>query len=189
MPANKNVPNGFTQALNQSADHTARIQMFATAAGDATPLFLGDLVKQVAGADANGVTNVTAITAVADLPLGVVVGIIPDMTNLNLRYKLASSVRYVLVDVNPDTVYEAQASAATGVSALTKNVQPTIAGGNTTTGRSLGQLDSATFAVTATHMFQVVGVANRVDNDITFNNARLLVRFNRQRYNPGTAGI
>ena len=139
--------------------------------------FVGDLVKFVtdgaaAGKVVNGMkcdgmiqgTTQTATTTGADT-IGVIVGFLPDLTNLATNYRVASTDRIALVCTGRDVVYEIQEDA------VGANLAPAdmglctavvVTAGSTTTGRSKHSIDSnATAAVTATLPVRLIGLAQR----------------------------
>lgn len=188
--ANKNAPNGFraVKHLNGSP-YNGQVNQYFVAASDNAAIFVGDLVKLAATEDGNGVQGVTVCTAAADLPVGVVVGFRPDPTNLTLKYRPASTARYILVVDAPDVVFEAQDSGTTASADVGLNVQPSFAtAGNTATGVSGQQLDGATKATTAGHMFKISRIVQRPDVELGAN-GRFEVMFNRHQLAFATAGV
>lgn len=148
---------------------------------DATVVMVGDVVQLAGDARAaTGVPTVTRQATATGVPYGVVVGMlftgmgdvtnVPPVTDLNTPvFRRANTDRYLLVCTDPTVVYEVQ-YAGTGVAAatITANVslngQFTLTAGNTTTGASGMQLDSAGLATTATLPLKIVGFPNRPDN-------------------------
>jgi len=142
---------------------------------------IGDPVKLAGDARAaSGVPTVTRVSSATDIPVGVVVGIlftgvgdainIPPVNDLNTPvYRRASTGRYVLVADDPNLIYEVQfagtsQTAATITSNVGLNGQFLINAGNTSSGASGVQLDSAGLATTNTLPLKIVGFPNRPDN-------------------------
>lgn len=163
--------NGFNMQVNT----------YFVPASDSTVIMVGDAVKLLGDARAaTGVPTVTRVSGATDIPLGIVVGIafegngdltnIPPVNDLNTPvYRRASTDRYLLVSDDPNMVYEVQLAgagpaAATVTAAVGLNGQFTTTAGNTTTGASGMQLDSAGQATTATLPLKIVGIPNRPDN-------------------------
>lgn len=166
-------------------------EQFAVLSSDATALFVGDVVKSAGTADANGLQAVTRITANTDLPSGVIVGRIPDYSNLNapMGYRAASTAATLFVLADPDQVYEIQANAATAVADIGLNVGLTFTAGSTTTGLSGMQADMSTKATTATLPLKIIGVVQRPDQDMSDStNWKLLVTLNTNNFSGSTAG-
>ena len=166
-------------------------EQLAVLASDATALFVGDVVKSAGTADANGVQAVTRVTANTDLPMGVIVGRIPDYTNLNNPggYRAASTAATLFVAVDPDVVFEIQANAATAVADIGLNVGLTFTAGSAVTGISGMQADMATKATTATLPLKILGVVQRPDQDMADSaNWKLLVTLNTNNLSGNTAG-
>jgi hypothetical protein len=139
--------------------------------------FVGDAVMlvtdgaaagtKVAGQDVTGMmlgTTTTATTTGATT-IGVIVGFLPDPSDLSKNYRVASTNRIALVSVGRDTVYEIQedavgANLAAGDIGLCTAI--VVTAGSTTTGRSKHTIDSsATAAVTATLPVRLIGLARR----------------------------
>lgn len=204
MP-NANRPAGFrpVRHLNGSP-WNGQAEVFAIAAADATAVGVGDLVKLVAGNDtgappASSVTpvvlpgygQVTRIAAAADVPVGVVVGFVPNYSNLNIpsQYHAASTgLRYAFVIVDPTVVYEVQANAAIVIaSTVGKNASPSLGAVNASTGVSGMMVDIATAAVTATLTLKIMQIAPKVEYDpADLTNVKLWVTLNDVTFGNGT---
>jgi hypothetical protein len=208
--SNPNRPSGFrpVRHLNGSA-WNGQAEVFAIAAADATAIGVGDLVKLVAGSDTGapptsqvtpvvvpGYGQVTRIAAGSDIPAGVVVGFIPNYSNLNLpsQYHAASTgLRYALVCIDPTVIYEAQFSGTfVPASTVGKNASPTVTATSASTGISGMQVDSATVATTATLSLKILQVAPKVEYDPSDTaNVKLWVTLNSNSFGNGTgaAGV
>lgn len=199
MP-NINAPNGFRAVKHiTGAPYNGQVNAYAGLASDNTATFIGDIVKLTgtggAGTGMDGIPSATSITAVTDMPVGVVVGFQYDPNNLSLRYRLASTNRTMYVVDSPDVIFEAQDSGTTAVTDVGLNIQPTFAtAGSTTTGQSGMQLDGTTKATTSTHMFQIQRVVQRPNVELGAN-GRFEVRWNRHQFiqtvaaSQGVAGV
>lgn len=172
-------------------------------ASDGTAVFVGDPVALAGDARAaSGVPTVTKLAAATNVPLGIVVGIlftgmgdvtnIPPVNNLNTPvYRAASTDRYVIVCDDPNVIYEVQyagtsVAAATITANVAQNGQFLLNAGNTTTGASGSQLDSAGLNTTATLPLKIVGFPNRPDNipgDVYFS---YWVKLNASMFGQGT---
>lgn len=172
--------------------YMGNLETFAVLAGDATALFVGDVVKSAGTADADGVQAVTRATANTDLPVGVIVGFAPDYSNLNIpsQFRSASTARKVYVSVDPTVVYEVQANAATVLTDIGLNTGLAFTAGSTSTGLSGMQADLATKATTATLPLKIVGVVQRPDQDMADSaNWKLHVTLNTANFAGNTAGV
>jgi hypothetical protein len=191
--ANLSRPSGLKLAKSVVGGAAkGQIETFAVLASDGTALFVGDIVKSAGTADANGVQAITRITANTDLPLGVIVGFAVDQTNLNLpsQYRLASTLRYALVSVDPTAVYEVQATGTTVVADVGLNAGVTFTAGSTSTGISGMELDATTKAATATLPLKIIGWVQRPDVDVTDGtNMKVHVLLNTANLGGGTAGL
>lgn len=194
MP-NVSRPSGFrpVKHIDGSAWNGATEQ-FAHLAADATVLQVGDLVLLAGNADANGVASVTKITnGTTSVPLGAVVGFLPDYSNLNIPSEAvaASTLRYVNVCIDPTVVYEAQASGTYVVATdAGLNAGVTLTAGPATTGVSAMQIDMTTKATTATLPVKILGLAQRADQDFSdTSNLKVYCLVNNQTFSNGTLGV
>ena len=171
------APFGFRPVRTMSGSPWSASVQHVLMSGAAN-CFVGDLVKFVtdgaaAGKVVNGIkcdgmiqgTSQTATTTGADT-IGVIVGFLPDLTNLSTNYRVASTDRIALVCTGRDVVYEVQEDAVGGNFAaadmgLCCSIVATA--GNTATGRSKQTIDSngGTTAVTATLPVRLIGLAHR----------------------------
>lgn len=193
--ANVSRINGFRPSRYLSgAPWNGAATKYATQAGDATAIFIGDLVKLDGGADANGLRTVTQGTAGA-AAVGVVVGIVVDPTTINsAQYRVASTARYLMVVDDPNVLFEVQEDAVGGALAATSvglNASAIVGSGSTTTGQSGMQLDTSTAATTATLELKIMEFVQRPDNEVATANAKVLVKINNHQLgsSTGTAGV
>jgi hypothetical protein len=202
---------GFRVLWNSgAADFTAAVNMYFQPASDATATAQGDLVKLVATsvAPSTQTTNlyypvaylptVTRITATTDIPVGVVVGFLPDPANLQYaNYRLASTDRYVLVADSPLVELENEVNGAYTYNTLVGlNISPKIGAITTVTNvaQSNMEVDGTTAATTSTLMFRVKRYVQRVDNQVDTTSpaaAKVVLQFNAHQYLAGgnTTGI
>jgi hypothetical protein len=199
--------NGFRPVKHSTgAPYNGQANIYATATGDATPLFVGDPVALAGDADAKGIATVTRGAAGAAI-VGVVVGIVPTkmdpvggtMTTGSIsldtpQFRAASSATYVLVADSPDIVYEVEQTAAgasyTYLTADTGlNAEANYATGSTSTGASACSLNMSTKATTSTLQFKLLGAVNRVDNETiggTSTAVKVWVQINNATLGNGT---
>jgi hypothetical protein len=198
--ANVSRVNGLhpVRYLN-GAKYTGAMNLYFIPSGNASNVFVGDPVKAdttgdtaAAGGKATGIQSVVPAAA-GDAILGVVMGFAVDPTNLNTpQYRAASTGRYVLVSDDPNVLYEVQTSNGTlGVADVGLNANIAVAAGSLTTGSSGVTLDVATAATTATLPLKIMGFTQRVDNDNTSANAKVVVKINNDQFGAGTgtAGV
>jgi hypothetical protein len=201
--------NGFRLVKNLAGGSmTGQVDTFFVPASDSTVIMPGDLVVLLGDArSASGVPTVTRAVTTTGPVLGVVVGIsfegqgdltnIPPVNDLNTPiYRRASTDRYLTVCVDPQAVYEVQASqtsqsAATVTSWVGSNAAFVATAGSTTTGASGMQVDTSTVATTATLPLKIVGIPNRPDNIPGDTFISLHVKINSASYGVGTgsAGV
>ena len=172
---------------------TGQTETLAFLAADATAAYVGDLVKFSGTASATGVASITSSTADADLHTGILVGMVPDYSNLNnpSAYRVASTARTAMVIVDPTVVYEIQADAATAITDVGLNVGLNYTAGSSTTGLSAFTAKMSTKATTSTLPLKIIGVRQSPDQDMSDSSSwKLLVTLNTNVFgSAGTAGI
>lgn len=199
--ANVDRPRGlFPVKYASGAPYNGAVNMYLIDSGDGTATFIGDLVKLagssgaaatfVAGVDVEGIPTVIQAAA-GDKAIGVVVGFMPDSTNLTLKHRSANTSRIALVADDPELLFEIQ--EVSGGTALTKdavglNANVVVGSGSTTTGLSGMELDNSTEASDSALNLIIVGLAKRPDNAIG-EHAKWLVKINDHQYNAGVAGV
>ena len=205
--ANVSRPRGLSPVGTLTgAPFNQQGELFAIANDASNTYAIGDVVKLTTGSDANGIAYVTKMTADADLPMGVIVGIRPadpgvslEGTNIDLS-KLyltkSSGTRYVYVITDPTVVYEAQADSY-ALADVNKNVGANWTADQTTLAQSSPQSSTTIKASTVLALgtsgslglpFMVTGLAQRQDNEAGAY-AKVNVIFNRHLYKQaqGTA--
>ena len=203
--ANVSRPNGLRPVKHMDGSpFNGQLNRYFAAASDATAIFNGDLVSLAAVTDTpgqallggfnstvGGTQGVTKGSIAANTAyVGVAVGFMINPLNLNSpQYRPASTAMYVLVADDPTTVFEVQSQVAPTPTDLNGNAQIADGGGSTVTGMS-GQYVTS-YNNTATTSLKVVGAVQRVDNDITSANYKILVTINNHQYGggTGTAGV
>jgi hypothetical protein len=149
-----------------------RIEECCLLAADGTATFVGDAVKLTGTGHTDG-TPAVAQVAAGEAIYGVVVGFAADPTNLNLNYRVASTLRKCSVVVGTDVVYEIQEDSDGGDMAVTdigKCGDVVVAAGSTTSGSSGMELDSSNVqAADAGGQLRVLRLVPREDNAIGTN--------------------
>lgn len=204
--ANVSRVNGFRPVLHiDGSPWNGQVTRYFASASDGTAIFQGDLVKLSTASDTQGQTVIPGVGAIGGVPgvtkfvagtdsaaVGVAVGFTINPLNLNSpQYRAASTASYVLVADAPDTVFEVQYTGTIAATSFNKNANVTDAGGSTVTGQSGETVDGTTVATTATLPLRIHGAIQRVDNDITSANPKVLVYINNHQLNAGTgsAGV
>lgn len=203
--ANVDRPNGLTPVKSiTGAPWQGQVNMYLVDSGDATAIFIGDLVKLAGSAGAAGtvVNGVdveglpTVIQSVAgDTHVGVVVGFLPNQDNLMTRHRVASTNRIALVADDPNTVFEIQevsGGTALTAAAVGLNANVVVGSGDATTGVSAAELNNATEATTADLDLKILGMSPRTGNNIG-EHCKWLVLINTHSYGGrselGTVGL
>lgn len=191
---NSNTPMGLRPVGTLgSAGYMGRIQTFVALAADTTAIGIGDPVVMTGTADADGIPVVTRLTQAGTTAIvGAVVGVVPNPADLTLTYRKASTLMKVMVDTDPNTVYEiADSSVAqtTCIAATDVANNATLALGtvDTTTGNGKTVLGT-TIGTTTTLNVKILGLSPKVGNAIG-DYAKYLVLINNHQFRAGTAGI
>jgi hypothetical protein len=193
--ANANYASGLKSVRNVSESGYANaLRRYSVPSSYATALFPGDPVIKVAGgSNVDGVPLVN-LAAAGGAITGVVVGF-EDSASLLLGYGAASTERMVLVDDNPESLFEIQEDAVGGALAAADvglNADLVAAAGSTATRTSGWMLDTSTKATTATLQVKIIEVQQRADNEFAsagVANAKVLVKINNHTMLTGSAGI
>jgi len=198
--ANANAPFGLRPVGTMSGNpFSGALRQYSVAAGDGTAIFIGDPVKAAGTSQIiNGqVFKDVVQAATGDVIEGVVVGVLAD-TRDSLIYRAASTQRILLVNDDPNAIFEIQ--QGTGGTPLTANdvglnANFAVGSGSTYTGLSGVTLNNVGEATTNTLDLKIVGMVNRADNDpgssvsSGSDASRFLVRINRHRYVDQLAGV
>ena len=208
--ANISKIRGFLPVKHvNGSPYNGQSNIYYVPASDGTALYVGDPVKLLADANAQGIQQVTKATATAAV-LGVIVGIINTkmdpvggtMSGGSIAldtpvYRPASTGQYVLVCDSPDVVYETEAMTGSNaaysfaVADVGLNADAGVVAGSTTTGTSGAALNMAGAAATATLQWKILGTVQRPDNEPTGNYTKVLVKINNAQMSAGTgtAGV
>lgn len=205
--ANVSRPRGFIPVRHTNGSPWNGVATpYLIPSGDAVAVYIGDPVKQggtsggvgttTAGMDTEGMSTCSrdeSGTTGQDF-VGVVVGFMPDPTNLALKHRAASTARIAMVCTDPSVIYEVQEDADTTPIASTSvglNCSIITTAGSTTTGVSAMVLDSSAVATTSTLPVKIIGLVKRPDNALsggTTDKAKFEVFFNTGWYNSNSVG-
>lgn len=207
MP-NLNAPSGLSPVMYRNGNfYNGQARLYAVAATDTNPYYIGDVVKMDATnfADTSGIPYVTRATAGATvrgvvmavgtaLPYGYQGGPYVNPNDLTKTYRPtgAQAVNYYLaVCDDPDVIFEIQEDTTSTpglASAVTKNANFTAANPATGVFVSGFTLNSNTFATTATLNLKVMQAVQRPDNTPYTAYQRWLVTLNNHDFSGGTLG-
>ena len=209
--ANTSRINGFkpVKHLNGSP-YNGQANLYEVPAGEAVPVFIGDLVKLSDSAATSLYPAVEAVVgASAQIAAGPILGAVVGIVNVKTDptsgilstgsisldtpvYRPASTKQFVLVCDNTDVVYEAEADASVAAASIGLNVgvgasahtNPLLNGASPMYVYSTTAPDT-----TSTRPLQILGIVNRPDNEIGAY-SKVLVRINVQSFgNVGVAGV
>lgn len=190
--ANSDIPNGFTPVGTMNGSPwCGTVRAFQ--ADNTSDIFPGDLLEL--GADG----KVVAATATGTNCIGVMVGRLPsqsantttgvmdqqlDNGTISLErswYDASADVTgWILVTVGPDVLYEVQCTGTIAITEIGTNADLIATTGSTIKGRSQQELSATVSSVAA--QLRIVGLAQRIDNDVTAANAKWVVRINENHY-------
>lgn len=209
--ANTSRVNGFkpVKHLNGSP-YNGQANLYEVPAGEAVPVFIGDLVKLSDQAATSLYPAVEAVVgASAQIAAGPILGAVVGIVNSKFDpvggalssgsialdtpvYRPASTKQFVLVADSDDLIFEAEADASVAATSIGLNVGvgATAHTNSLLTGASPMYVYSTTAPdTTSTRPLQIVGIVNRPDNEIGAN-SKILVRINVHTYgNVGVAGV
>lgn len=193
------------------APYNGQANIYEVPAGEAVPVFVGDLVKLSDSAATAGVPAVEALVAASSqVTSGAIVGAVVGIINAKLdpldgtmtagsialdtpQYRPASTKQFVLVADAPDLIFETEADAAVAAASVGLNVGVGASAHTTPliSGASPMYVYSTTApTTTSTLPVQIVGVVKRVDNEINSAYNKVLVRINTHAYGSvGVAGV
>lgn len=190
--ANTNTPRGFVPLREAgSGTHNGGLNMYVHLAADGTALFIGDPVVKSGTADVAGVIPAVVRATAGGAITGVVQGFVPGADGVTAGYGAASTLYYLLVDDDPDRIFEIQEDGVGGQLAAVDiglNASFIAAAGSTYTRRSGAMLDTSTKATTAGLELKIVGLVPRVDNALGAY-AKALVKINNHTEANASAGI
>lgn len=193
------------------APYNGQANIYEVPAGEAVPVFVGDLVKLSDSAATAGVPAVEALVAASSqVTSGAIVGAVVGIINAKLdpldgtmtagsialdtpQYRPASTKQFVLVADAPDLIFETEADAAVAAASVGLNVG--IGASAHTTPLISGASPMYVYSTTAptttsTLPVQIVGVVKRVDNEINSAYNKVLVRINTHAFGSvGVAGV
>jgi hypothetical protein len=210
--ANTTRVNGFRPVKHLTgAPFNGQGNIYEVPAGEAVPVFVGDLVKLSNSAGTSQYpTCESVVAASSQVAVGPILGAVIGILNVKWdplfgtmtagamsldtpQVRPASTKQFVIVADSPDLVFEAEADAAVAAASVGLNAD-VGAGAHTTpllTGTSPQYVYSTTAPdTTSTRPLQIIQVVNRVDNDINSAFNKVLVRINVHSYGSvGVAGV
>lgn len=209
--ANTSRINGFKPVKHlNGAPYNGQANLYEVPAGEAVPVFVGDLVKLSDSAATSLYPAVEAVVgASAQIAAGPILGAVVGIVNSKFDpvagalssgsisldtpvYRPASTKQFVLVCDSDDVIYEAEADASVAAASIGLNVGVGASAHTNPllTGASPMYVYSTTAPdTTSTRPLQILGIVNRPDNEIGAN-SKVLVRINVQSYGSvGVAGV
>ena len=192
--ANTSRISGFRPVKHgDGSPYNGQANMYYFPSTDGTAAYVGDAVKLAGSADTNGGSPTVTLASAGDAVCGIIVGFLPDPTNLNVggTGRAVSTNRYVWVADAPDTVFEAEASNGTPAAVdIGLNANHAVGTPSATFATSGAYIDMATKNTTATLTFKILSFVQRPDNAVGAS-AKMLVKINNHQFasSTGTAGV
>ena len=191
--ANVDSPNGlWPRRYLNGAPWTGKAGLYHIPSSDSGGNYgLGDVVKLLGTADANGVMSVTGDCATTQVFAGVIVGVVPVTADSTI-YRADDTERYVLVADDPMLLFSIQEDSVGANFAAVDTGRNAVLTGfktpSTITGYSILELDSPTTTTTAVADVQLYGL-DRYPGNAFGANARWLVKINNHAFAHGVAGV
>ena len=115
---------GFQLIKTQgSSGYCGKVQTFEIDPGDSNLMAIGDAVIATADANADGVQRVIAATGTtAHEVTGIICGFEPNLSNLELKGRTASTARLSQIQVDPNALYHIEIGSALDVNDVGTNV-------------------------------------------------------------------
>ena len=209
--ANVSRVNGFRPVKHLTgAPYNGQANIYEVPAGEAIPVFIGDMVALSTVASTAGypaVASVSTATSVniAGVAAAAIVGVVVGVVNAKLDvdgkmstgsvtldipiYRPASTKQFVLVADAPDLIFEADATASIALAdiGLNADIGWIVYTNPLVTGSSPMQVSTTAVSSTATRPLQLMGFSKRIDNEPAGTDNKVLVRINTHQY--GAAGL
>jgi len=125
---------GFQLVKTQGASgYTGKVQTYTFLAADGNLSAIGDAVIASGTGSTNGVPSITRANGGTGTEItGVITGFAPDLSNLELKGRTASTDRVTMVETDPNAVYELEIGSALTVASIGANFLLTPTGPTTT---------------------------------------------------------
>lgn len=194
--ANSSKPFGL-RAVNTllSGDTSSAVKQYLVESNVTADIYIGDPVKLAGDANyltAGGMYYPTAVKATStDVVIGVMTGVVPRPGYLDTPQYVKSAdatKRLILVNTDPNQVYEIQADGTMTTAHVGRNANFTESTGSTTTGISNTMLETSTVETTTSLDLQILNIAPEPDNELGVY-TRCLVRLNVNQFRSGATGI
>ncbi len=184
------MPGGFKLVGTDSqGDVTGKQKRFAVAATLAEIIVPGDLVRITGTADANGVQQV-AIAPTDTACTGVVMSVEPTIAGeaLSQTHHAASTYGHVMVNVDPNALYEVDVTGTLAVADVGLNAPAVVTAATASGGLypSVMEVNDTGAATTSTLPLHIVAI--KEDADGTLGNVAI-VRINESTVALGATGI
>lgn len=209
--ANTSRINGFKPVRHiNGSPYNGQCNIYEVPAGEAVPVFVGDLVKLSDSAATAGVPAVEAVVAASSQAtsaavVGAVVGVLntkfdpldgkmsTGSVSLDTPvYRPASTKQFVLVADSPDLIFEAEADASVALADVGLNADIGASAHTTplVSGTSPMYVYSTTApSASATRPLQIVGIVKRPDNEVASAYNKVLVKITTHAFGNAIAGV
>ena len=145
-----------------SGDYTGKVQNFAYLTGNSEVAAIGDAVILEGTANADGVASIKRATGTtAHEVTGVIVGFAPNLANLELKGRSASTARIAYVQVDPNALYELEIGSTLAITDVGANFLLTASAPTTSGSLVLSAMKSG--AADADGALRLVGLKKPTD--------------------------
>ena len=189
--ANANNPSGLRPVRHRNgAPYNGSGSLYHVASTDSQVIAPGDPVVVTGTSDANGIPTVTRATAGdGNLITGVMLGITNGESATGVIFDstlntVASTSQYILVEDNPDVVFEAQFSGTLAVTDISNNANLSAAA--PLAGKSQWQVGAVSALATA--QVKILRLVRRENNEVG-EFSKIEVMINQHTQAEGTAGV
>lgn len=189
--SNANTPFGLRPVGTiGSKTYSGKIEKFYVPSTTSDAIGIGDPVALSGGVHTDG-TPKAARGTVGAKTVGVMVGVLPLYGgDLTVNYRKADTSMYILVETDPQTIYEVQEDSVGGAIALangTKDIPLVLGTVDTTTGNSKTMIDSSLVAANVALDCKLLRPVLSPDNTFPLAYSKWLVKLNLHQYGPGAA--
>lgn len=196
--ANVDAPRGARPVKHLNGNPwNGEFNIYCALAAEDNNMFVGDFVAHGGSADPTGKypSVIAPAEGTGNELLGVIIGfgdnpqLMANVADLSLRYRPASTLKYIAVVDDPDVIFSIQEDSVGGalaVTAIGNNTAIVLGSGNTSTGLSGHELDSSEVVAT-TEQLRILRLDPKLNNDLG-TNAEWLVFINEHEYKE-TAGV
>ena len=188
--ANADAAFGFRPINSMGGPYngqTLKCRILSTASEG--PLFVGDPVTLVGGADTQGYPTVKEADTVTEAVYGIVDSV-DAVTAESLPYRAALTDRTINVVTAYGNYFVVQADGVMEAADVGQMTNFVAGAGSTAMGRSTYEISAADTGTSVTGEIRIISFLDQADNDLTLTNAKVIVTFQETPIaQTGQAGV